>query len=396
MILQLIYILIIDMIFLFVKDLQVWKICFLDFLFAPLLIIVHLYFLVEIPYHLYDLRPIFFFVVGMSILISYCFDIFVSTKLLGDISFENKSKLKKTRLFYFVSFLICLTVFKRQIDILWSNGRINFVALNSEELNSIGGIGMFYLILLGSFLIGIKGKKIYDYLLLSFVLIVLFLSFVKGTLLISVIGGVFNYYYLKGEKLNFRNLIFFGSLGIFIFVFSYGLRWFFLDVPIGEIIAKAAKKLNLYILAGVGGFNSNLSSFDLLNVNYIFAPFHNFANNTFGFGKAIKIIDIVGINYVKYGAEGVYSNVNTFLGTIFLASNMNLILYLVLVVLMTFFIRILIHISNSGVFLKSAAAIFLGGFFLGWFEYYFWHSFLYYIVIFGFILDLYFTQRIDD
>lgn len=183
---------------------------------------------------------------------------------------------------------------------------------------------------------------------------------------------------------NIPKLIFFISLsGVIIFFGSYAYEGFLSnwDMSDGSFFEKISIKLSNYLLAGVQAFSYNISHsgeyvYSQLS-NATLVPINSFLSK---FGLT-KYYSAVADYTVPIGFPGSYSNVNTMFGTLYLYNG--LIGGSVLLFFWTSLTCIVRHIAlkTQNPFDMILFALYYSAFLLGWFEYYFMHTFWIYLIL---------------
>lgn len=217
----------------------------------------------------------------------------------------------------------------------------------------------------------------------------------KGVIFIPIVAA-FIIRFMNGQISNVRKtLIVLGLIGTFIFYASYMWEYFtigespLLDPYRWQYISE---KLLSYLTAGVQGFSVNIDSYEASVYfnnaeNITIAPFSNFLSK-FGIMKYISSIcgwTCITGEMPNYGQ--CVSNVNTYIGTIYLYNNfVGGILLHSFWVLVTSIIRT-IAIKNRQPFTVCLFALFATGYVLGWFDLYFMQTFWIYMIAMVVVLN---------
>ncbi len=275
-------------------------------------------------------------------------------------------------------------------ELLSSFDNLSWMSINNPEFQVIASKYSF-LHLFNSTILLIDKKTFLKFFLLILTFINLFLTLVKGVLFIPLLGS-FIFFYLCGTiKLSVRNSLIFGIISFLLFSSFYAIP----KITLGEElnILESLNKFATYLFAGIDGFSGFLNGVGrniYLPNEILIAPFINFLANVTNYSDNLRVMDFVVNNlvYIPYSSNQV--NVFTFFGTIFIASKNNLLLF----VLINFFIGICINylfffsIKKRLYFTFLSMCILLSTLYISFFEYYFWHSFLFYQIIFGIIFDV--------
>lgn len=266
-----------------------------------------------------------------------------------------------------------------------------------DEFGTSAGGGFYvriFLMLMATYYLG-YGRDIKN---IGIGLLCLFPSLVintKGVIFIPIIAS-FIVRFVNGQIKNLKIiLISIGSIGAVIFFASY--MWEYSTIGENPLTDSyrwkyIGEKLLYYLTAGVQGFSVNLDSYDASiyfnhTDNITIAPFANFFSKL-GLMKNIRPVSnwtcVIG-NMPTYGICD--SNVNTYVGTIFLYNSfLGGILLHAFWVFITAVIRIK-ALKYKQPFTVCLYALFATGFVLGWFEFYFMQTFWIYMMVMAVILN---------
>lgn len=267
-----------------------------------------------------------------------------------------------------------------------------------DEFGESAG-GNFYIrlltLIMAVYFLGINKSKIgYMIGLLCFVPHIVVNT--KGILFIPVIASLLTRIIL-GRITSFKKtFLILGILGVFIFFSSYLLENLIYKESVDfDRLIFLCEKLISYMLSGVQEFFVNIRDgieHNVNKVNITLAPIENlFAK--FGIGESVSNVNTEFYRSIgklpHYGA--VYSNVNGYIGTLYLFNGLiGGLLYHVFLIIIAFLIKIKTYACKRP-FWIILYSLFLSGFFLGWFEFYFMHTFWVYFIVLTFIID-YFSR----
>ena len=218
----------------------------------------------------------------------------------------------------------------------------------------------------------------------------------KGVIFIPIIASFIVRYFNGQIKDIKKSIIIIGFIGAFIFFSSYMWEYFTIgENPLTDSYRwqYIGEKLLYYLTAGVQGFSVNLSSYDSIAYfnkadNITIAPLTNFLSK-FNLMENIRPVSdwtcFIG-NMPLFGSCD--SNVNTYIGTIYLYNSFlgGIILHSFWV-MVTSIIRIK-AIINRQPFTVCLFALLVTGYVLGWFEFYFMHTFWVYMIVMVVILNI--------
>lgn len=265
-----------------------------------------------------------------------------------------------------------------------------------DEFNNTAG-GSFYSRLLtlifAVYFLGINRTKLgYVFGALCFVPNIIVNT--KGILFLPVIAALLSCM-LLGRIHNIKKTIFtLGCIGIFIFFFSYLIEDFIYDnnpFSNSDRFVFLFEKLIVYVLSGVQEFFVNLRDgiiHSSSKVNITLVSLNNLLAK-FGLSESASSINEEFYRYIgtlpNYGRA--YSNVNGYIGTLYLFNGLfgGLLIHIFWIVT-TFLIKIKAY-KCKRIFWIILYSLFLSGFFLGWFDFYFMQTFWLYFIILTFVVD---------
>lgn len=234
-----------------------------------------------------------------------------------------------------------------------------------------------------------------------FCLIPNMLTFVKGIIFIPCLASILLRLKNGDIKISLKAGITIVFVGIIVFFSVYLAEMGVYDPDIlfkKETYKFIGSKLIDYLIAGVQSFSQNISAdnvylFRKLD-NVTFAPFINFMAK-FGVGKSIDTVNTIWqtFGFSSIRDVNVTSNVNTYIGTLYLYNGMivgNILNFLW--VFITSFMDELF--SKREDILTALSALFCAAFSLGWFEYYFVHTFWVYLIAIAFLVSVILKIRI--
>lgn len=234
-----------------------------------------------------------------------------------------------------------------------------------------------------------------------FCLIPNMLTFVKGIVFIPCLASILLRLKKGDIKISLKAGITIVFVGIMVF---FGVYLAEMGVYNPEILLKMetykfiGAKLIDYLIAGVQSFSQNISADNVYSFrqldNVTLAPFINFMAK-FGVGKSIDTVNTVWqtFGFSSIRDVNVTSNVNTYIGTLYLYNGMivgNILNFLW--VFITSFMDELF--SKREDILTALSALFCAAFSLGWFEYYFVHTFWVYLIAIAFFVSVILKIRI--
>lgn len=233
-----------------------------------------------------------------------------------------------------------------------------------------------------------------------------FLTFVKGTAFIMILGGLLtNLYINKKRRLKLKTLLKVVLSGVIIFFSVYMIEigiWNFDRLLQKETYEFIFGKFNYYLVSGVQSFNINVN--ENMGVfknipNPVYAPIVNFISK-FGFGQRIETINNIWVtlgNIPSYGVVRV--NTNTYIGTLVLYCGLiRGMLVNIIISLLSYYFFWRTNQRNN-VLNIVRYSLFVSGLILSWFEYYYMHTFWIYLIalvfLMGFVGKLNLTLKKD-
>tara|TARA_B110000908_G_C10202653_1_gene426090 strand:+ start:312 stop:1514 length:1203 start_codon:yes stop_codon:yes gene_type:complete len=362
------------------------SIFFYPFTLILLVIVLHAFFELFFDYSILNYRVI--------LLIVYGFFLLSFSTILIPYRYKpsyNHHRVNFEKILILPIFFIIFTSIYLFYLFLIQNGGFDLIELNNEEISSVNNL-VFFQIFLTPIIFYSYLKKNTKFLLLLLNFLCLFLTFVKGVVIISVLSIFIYYLEILKLKIKFKYLFFIALSGFFVFICSYLIPIYFLSSDLDIIYF--INKFGLYLFAGLDGLSailSNPAEHVFLPTEILFTPLINFTANLTGYIDNIRVLDFVSTNLVNNGNHNKV-NVFTFFGTIFIASGKSISLYSVLIILFGLLTNLFYALSiNLRLYYTSISSIiWLTCFYLSFFEFYFWHSFLYYIILFGLGLDFIF------
>lgn len=306
---------------------------------------------------------------------------------------SNKKYTLSRLLLVIATFVIILTV----VSSIKMLGSIDLNLLLQDEFQnefetSTGG--NFYIrlitIILAVYFLGIS-KSRWGYILGILCFLPHIIINTKGILFIPIISILLTRVMMR-RITNLKYTFFIlGVAGTFIFFSSYLLENLIYQQEVDfDRLLYIGEKLVVYLIAGVQEFYVNLRDGIVHNsnlVNITLVPLNNLLAK-FGIGESISNVNqefnrVIGI-LPHYGTA--QSNVNGYIGTLYLFNGcIGGIAYHIILITITFLIRRKALLSQQP-FWIVLQSLFLSAFFLGWFEFYFMHTFwIYFIIITIFI-----------
>lgn len=354
---------------------------------------------IDIPCMEYWMILVLFIIVTLIVEASFHLLIYKRLNIL-------KFKLVKETRWYFVVFaLIFILYVLYDTYIQVTNIELSLLLqddFQDEYAESVGGglVPRMTLILFGTFFF-VFPQKIWGYVLGVLCFIPNIIVNTKGIILLPIVAIVILLLYYNRIKHPTYVLLGVGIAGPLIFFVSYFLEYSVADINVFNDINTyryVGEKLIDYLIAGVQEFNCNIASgayetkFENLD-NVTLSPFYNFLHK-FGMAEYVDKVNPVFGYIGKLPTYGeMYSNVNTYIGTLFIFSGLigGLILH-VFWMLLTMIIKIKAELSNSPFFM-ALYSLYMTGFALGWFEFYFLHTFWIYLIVITVVIDFLFTKQ---
>lgn len=323
-----------------------------------------------------------------SIFTYICFklvEIQVGNKELGlerkdQCNITNFDRIVATLLFFYLIF----NVFSKLSSSSW-------LLIFSEEIKEgfTNAYIVYFLIFYCCYFLYYASNKL-DYLFCVSLLFIVFLLGVKGVVLIPLFALVIKSF-VWNKKINIKNSFLFMLLLMCIFFLAYVIpKWILEEGDFRESFYSASQKFIVYLSAGILSLNSNLSlplpENTYQNIPALFTPVYNALGSIFDYEKTNYMVNVVtpiaDTGYVKG------SNVKTFVGTIYLHSGwFSLLIVVFFNILLTFFYWLILKRIEKLKYTCAALVLFLSAIFFSWFEYYYWHAFFYYAIVYGVILD---------
>lgn len=213
------------------------------------------------------------------------------------------------------------------------------------------------------------------------------LTFVKGMIFIICLGSVIANTLVYKRKIKVKSIIYTIMSGIIIFFLVYMIEtgiWNPEKLFKGETYEYIFANLNVYLTSGVQSFNVNLQqSSNIFNQvsNPVYAPIINIISKI-GIAERIDSINNIWSNlgYIRnYG--NVLVNTNTYIGTLVLYCGIfkGLLIHLFISIIMYHLFYKMRYKDNIIYIVRYS--LFITGFILGWFEYYYMHTFWIYLII---------------
>lgn len=250
---------------------------------------------------------------------------------------------------------------------------------------------LYFLIFFTAYLF-YNGESKLDMFLSIFCLFLCFLLGVKGIVLLILFVYIIRQLDSKFDTKSIMKLIIICSVGIVSFYSSYVVpRVLFEGEHLLDVIYDINQRFIFYSASGVLSFSIDYANgVDMNNISSLYVPFYNGYVNIFDSGseKASYMVNI--INSLSISGFGSYSNVKTLYGTIFLNSgNYKLLNFFVFFVFNVFLIVFRRLFNQRFKYTNTALTMYLACLLISWFEFYYWHAFLLYGVIYAVILDFF-------
>lgn len=303
-----------------------------------------------------------FFIISI---ILQCILFFFTDKFTRLKSASSMKKINKNRIEFVISYLL----------ILFYGSKIFFAGILSKELAYIfiedsgkaisSGLIDFFLIY---WTVYFSGKYLRSNIMISLILMILLAFFgVKGVVLIAIVGAISLNYVLHGV-LEKKYMLIFIALGVSMFILQY-----LTNISISQ-------KFIGYFSAGLVGFQEGLSSYRVLDPLPLISPLNNIL---YPESKVFPNTFMVNIS-AFYDST---SNVRTSYGTVFLSGKtfgfgtLCLAIFLIINAIVYGIARFALNYRFY--FLAAGLFILLSTVFFAWFEFYLWHSFIWYCFLFG-------------
>lgn len=280
--------------------------------------------------------------------------------------------------------LICYFSYKIFTTLSLENIWIIFTELGDDVFNN--AYIVYFTIFFSSYYL-CNASKTTDFFLAFLLLFFLFLTGVKGTVLIPFISYLIFFSITSESGIPLKRLLTFSFLVIGIFFLIYLLPFYFLEeMTAYSAIERIIDKLNFYVVSGVLGFNNDLLNGAPLknSLDSLLLPLYNFFADS-----AEKSTYMVNTHTAIQIESNGGSNVKTFWGTIYLHSGELYILVITFFYLINtlFYLLLLLYLPILR-YTSISLIIFISVMFYSWFEYYYWHSFIYYGLIYSMLLDM--------
>lgn len=213
------------------------------------------------------------------------------------------------------------------------------------------------------------------------------LTFVKGIIFLCVVAGVIGNIIYHNRKIRLSQLLFVAICGVSIFLCVYLVEiciWDPLKLFQLETYQSIFSKFIVYVVAGVQGFNEqivqNNNVFSGVD-NPVYAPIINALAKT----GIVERIDTVSDVWINIGSLPNYGEMNTnvysYAGMLVLyCGNLQSILVGIVIALIQVILFVKAVKSRKLIYLLMYS-LFATAFFLGWFSYYFVHTFWVYLII---------------
>lgn len=235
---------------------------------------------------------------------------------------------------------------------------------------------------------GLMNKKRKSFFFLGLICFIPnFLTFVKGTTFITVLGSIIANILIHKRKFKLKTIILSGLSGVAILFAAYMVEigiWNPDRLSQKETYEYIFAKLNVYLLAGVQSFNINISSYPEVfqNLpNVVLAPIINLFTK-FGLTERIDSVNpvLTNIGFIpNFGSVDV--NTNTYIGTIILYCGPILGLLVNITISMIIYYLFYSAIKTNNNINIIRYSLMVTGLVLAWFEYYYLHSFWVYLLI---------------
>lgn len=282
------------------------------------------------------------------------------------------------------------------VSIYYKLGDYSFLYIFHNILRDdfINAYLLYFLIFFSAFLF-YNGKTKIDALLAVFCLFLCFLLGVKGIVLLILLVYVIrlldsNFEVDKKTKLKMLMVV---VVGVISFYSSYVVpRLLFENEDFFDIVYDINQRFIFYAASGVLSFSIDYTDgVNMNNFSSLYVPFYNGYINLIEDGSD-KVSYMVNLNK-SIAASGTdsYSNVKTLYGTIYLNSGDHKTLNFAICFIFNAFLIVFRRRFNQRLkYTNSACTMYLACLLISWFEYYYWHAFFLYGVIYAFLLDFWF------
>lgn len=280
--------------------------------------------------------------------------------------------------------LLCYFSYKILTILSLENIWIIFTEIGYEVYNN--AYIVYFTIFFSSYYL-CNSSKTTDFFLASLLLFNLFLSGIKGIVLIPFISYLIFFSITRESGIPVKSLLAFSFLVIGIFFLIYLLPFYFVEeITLYSAIERIIDKLNFYFVSGVLGLNNDLLNGAPLknSLDSLLLPLYNFFADS-AEKSTYMVNTLTAIQIESNGG----SNVKTFWGTIYLHSGELYILVITFFYLINtlFYLLLLLYLPILR-YTSISLIIFISVMFYSWFEYYYWHSFIYYGLIYSMLLDM--------
>lgn len=312
---------------------------------------------------------------------------------------DNFTFLKYISVFLSIYLLFVFTIHASELNVIGEIVQVNFQNQYS------GGINFYFrlIVMIGSIYFFTIAKNKTDILLGLLCLLPNFLTFVKGIAIINILAGLVGHMIYYKKRLRVSLILKLILLGLIIFGLVYIIQisiWNPDKLFSLKTYLIVYNKILTYLISGVQSFNINLhNGYYIYNGdNITIAPLLNMLHK---FGLFDTRMETVGpIHTILYDNSilGIVdTTVNSYIGTLLMYGGVinGILLHCVVVlVIYTFFY---INLITSNPINKVFYALFVSGFILAWFEYFFIQTFwIYFIIIYIcliFIYHAFYKQR---
>jgi len=385
-------------------DKKIYKFAFTPFvlLSVPITIIVFLLYLIQFKYNLVNINVklliIYIIFLAWFWLVGFLtFLIVKKGRMFSVIKNRNESKINLglKQLDYIIltisfisSSLLLYFFFKNSVNYT----EFGSVVQEDFQTRYSGGINFYFrMVCMFStvyFLGTVNKKSKWRIFAAIYSMIPIFLSFVKGLILLPIIASFILNKMIKGNNFKFLNLIIGIAIGIGVFfgvyLFEYGV-WDLSLIFDFNTYKKIFEKLIVYLISGNQSFNVNLTNnnsfIQPMLSNPVFAPFINFISKA----GLVDRIDNIPSNWTFIGSfpeiGHSYVNTNGFIGTLWLYCGPLISFSMITIISIVFYLLFLRALISKSIINMLVYTILAATLALGWFEYYLLHPFLYYIWI---------------
>lgn len=230
-------------------------------------------------------------------------------------------------------------------------------------------------------------SKMTDIFISIILIFIIFLMGVKGIVLIPMVSYLI-FYSINSVKGITIKLLGIAIVSVFcLFFLIYMIPFIFIEnINTSDSVKLIGEKIIRYLVGGILAFNYDFSNQqEQINaLKSLFSPFYNFFSDAND--KASYMINT--LTPIKTD-NNIYTNVKTFWGTIYINSKDFYPFVIIFFYILNGLFYYLIYCFRSNMKYTTISLImFISVMFFSWFEYYYWHSFLYYGVIYGIVLDL--------